>query len=250
MAVGVAKAVICRKVAAAPGEFDFSTLGLSSNLDARAGVTVTGVGVSTWDDQGTANLNGTQNTDSFRPTTGGAVNGFAALVFTTADVKRLNWALTSASAGTIFVVGQVGAQPDSNSDSILGSGAGSASGDAGISIQHDIDGVIRIRISDGTTRVNVGTGTRAAGANFIIGIRWSATQMGVRINGNAEQTGTPPGAGSGAFGSATYDIGKTEGVTPSWDGEITRILAAPTTRLNDTNFASAFTELNGIYGIY
>lgn len=233
------------------GEFDFSTLGLTSDLDARAGVSTTGAGVSDWQDQGSANLDATQTTDADRPAAGATVNGFDAIDFDTSNGEFLNWALTTASAGTIFVVGQVGAAPDNASDVIIGSGAGGPTGDAGVSIQAHTDTTLRIRMSDSASRVVATGSTVAGGALFIVGIRWSATQMGIRINGGAEATNTPPGGGSGSFGSVAFDIGKNATTTSAhWDGAITRILAAPTTRLNDTNFAAAFTELNNIYGIY
>lgn len=248
---GLAPALEINGEAPPAGEFDFSTLGLSCDLDARAGVTVTGLGVSDWQDQGTANKDAVQTTDADRPSGSGVtVNGFAAVGFDNANGEYLDWALTSSSAGTIFVVGQVGATPDSDSDAVLGSGAGSASGDPGISIQTHTDTTWRLRISDGTTRTVVNGGALAAAALFIVGVRWSATQMGIRINGGSEVTGTPPGAGSGAFGSVAFDIGRKTPYVIFWDGKITRILAAPTARLGDSNFSTAFTELNGIYGVY
>lgn len=248
MVLGVAKTVITRKVTAAPGEFDFSTIGLTSSLDARAGVTVTGIGVSDWQDQGSANLDAVQTTDARRPTTGGAVSGIAALVFVAASSKFLDWQLTIAAAQTIFIVGQVGATPAAgNNDTILGNGANGPT-TQGVQIRHQPDGTIDLRLCDGVTRTNVGTQTRAAGTNFIIGVRWDGSNKGIRINGNAEQTSANA---LGSLGTGAHDIARNAAISSLyWDGEITRLLAAPTTRLGDTNFATAFTELNTIYSIY
>ena len=241
-----AKAVVMAAASAVSGEFDFSTLGLTCDLDGRAGITVTGAGVSDWQDQGTANKDAAQTVDADRPANGGDVLGKNALIFDDANTEYLDWNHNMAAAGTIFVVGQVGAAPNNNGDSILGSGANNVTS-PGVEIRHHTNTEINMRISDGTSRLSAGNITLGAGANFIIGIRWDGSSFGVRVNGNTEQSS---GHSLGSLGTTAFDIGKTQGSSAHWDGEITRILCAPSSRLNDTDFATAFTQLNNIYGAF
>lgn len=250
MPLGAARAVITTLLGAGgTSEFDFSTIGLSSNLDARAGITVTGLGVSSWVDQGAAGFNATQTNDAQRPANGGSVVGFNAVVFDRANSEAFNWGRSQTAAGTIIVVGQLGAASVTNNESILGSGASGSSGTPGVRIQSPTNGLIAVQLSDVTTRIGMnGTVTLGAGSNFIIGIRWDATTYSIRVNGAAVQNDTHS---LGSLGTGGMAIGRVPTSAVSYcDVELTRILSA-STKLSDVNFATAFTELDGIYpGIF
>lgn len=236
---------------AAGGEFDFSTLGtLVMDLDARVGVTVTGGGVSTWADQSGAGNDATQTTSARRPEYVGTVgsNAIAAITFDAANTERMSTALATMAAMTTILVGrQAATLPIDATRSKFGSGA-SSSTTAGVSLRvHNTAGAMDYRYCDGTARVILSGANVAVNTSYIAGFRHDSTNYSSRVSGGSIVSGAhgrgSPGTGLLSIGTATSASSSTVG------GMLSRILVY-SNHISDTNFNTAFTNLNTIYGIY
>lgn len=232
------------------GEFDFSTLGFTTMLDARVGasITTTGAGVSLWEDQIGSN-DASQATDGDRPANGGTVLGENAIVFDRSNTEDLDWRAMTA-AGTIFLVGQQGLVSASGNEAFMGSGASGATGPAGCRLTCPVPpNNIFFQLADGTTRIGVNSNvdSLAQDTPFIIGVRWDGTQYGIRVNGAAAANSSHS---LGSLGTSTITLGRTFSTTSSFSDIKLIIVLSADTRLDDTNFAAAFTELNNIFGVF